>query len=56
LYKKARAGEIKNYTGISSPYEKPTNPDLVIDTGTKPLRECVAIILDDLRARGIILR
>jgi adenylylsulfate kinase len=56
LYKKARAGEIKNYTGISSPYEEPTNPDLVIDTGTRPLRECVSIILDDLRERGIILK
>ena len=32
LYKKARAGEIKNYTGISAPYEEPENPELVIDT------------------------
>ena len=35
LYKKARAGEIKNYTGISSPYEAPENPDMDLDTGTR---------------------
>ena len=56
LYKKARAGEIKNYTGISSPYEAPLNPDIDINTGALPLRECVNIIIDDLRERGIILK
>lgn len=56
LYKMARAGKIKNYTGISSPYEVPENPDLDIDTGTRSLRECVNIIIDELRTRGIILK
>ena len=56
LYKKARAGEIKNYTGISSPYEAPKNPDIELDTGTRPLRECVNAIISELRERGIILR
>jgi adenylylsulfate kinase len=56
LYKKARAGEIKNYTGISSPYEAPVNPDIELDTGTRPLRECVNEIINELRERGIILR
>ena len=56
LYKKARAGEIKNYTGISSPYEAPVNPDIELDTGTRPLRECVNELIDELRERGIILR
>ena len=56
LYKKARAGEIKNYTGISSPYERPLRPDLEIDTGTIPLRDCVKIIIDYLREQGIILK
>jgi adenylylsulfate kinase len=56
LYKKARAGEIKNYTGISSPYEAPTNPDIELDTGTRPLRECVNDIINELRERGIILK
>ncbi len=55
LYKKARAGEIKNYTGISAPYEEPQNPEIVLDTGNRPLRECVNFIIDDLRERGIIL-
>jgi len=35
LYKKARAGEIKEFTGISAPYEAPTNPFMVVDTGNK---------------------
>ena len=56
LYKKARAGEIKNYTGISSPYEVPENPDIELNTGTHPLRDCVNDIISELRERGIILR
>jgi len=55
LYKKARAGEIKNYTGISSPYETPESPDIELDTGTRPLRECVNVIINELRERGVIL-
>ncbi|MDA3971190.1 MAG: adenylyl-sulfate kinase [Desulfobulbaceae bacterium] len=54
LYKKARRGEIKNYTGISSPYEAPSNPDIEIDTGHKTLRECVKRIVDELKERDII--
>jgi len=56
LYKKARAGEIKNYTGISSPYEAPESPDIELNTGTRPLRDCVNDIISELRERGIILR
>ena len=56
LYKKARAGEIKNYTGISSPYEAPENPDMELDTGTRPLGDCVNDIINELRERGIILK
>lgn len=55
LYKKARAGEIANYTGISSPYEPPENPDMTLDTGTRPLLDCVNDIIAELRLRGIIL-
>lgn len=55
LYKKAREGKIKNYTGISSPYEIPKNPDIELDTGTRPLRDCVNDIITELRERGIIL-
>jgi len=56
LYKKAREGIIKNYTGISAPYEPPINPDLDIDTGHLPIMECVNIVIKDLRDRGIILK
>lgn len=56
LYKKARAGEIANYTGISSPYEKPQHPDMDIDTGHIPLQKCVKIIIDELKERGIIIK
>ena len=44
LYKRARAGEIKNYTGIDSPYEAPDNPELIIDTDKETLDESVSKI------------
>jgi adenylylsulfate kinase-like enzyme len=44
LYKKARSGEIDNFTGISSPYEIPSKPDLTIDTKEVPLDEAVEAI------------
>ncbi|MGL5788149.1 MAG: adenylyl-sulfate kinase [Bacteroidales bacterium] len=46
LYKKARAGEIKEFTGISSPFEAPENPDLRIDTSAQTLEESVNQLLD----------
>ena len=54
LYKRARAGDIKDFTGISSPYEEPKNPELVVDTGRLSLEESVEVVLDLLRERGII--
>jgi adenylylsulfate kinase len=54
LYKRARAGEIKNYTGIDSPYESPENPELIIDTDNHSLGESVSIILNFLELNGII--
>ncbi len=48
LYAKARAGEIMDFTGISSPYEEPESPELKIDTGLEDLDQCVEIILDKL--------
>ncbi|MDT8405254.1 adenylyl-sulfate kinase [Sulfuriflexus sp.] len=55
LYKKARAGEIPHFTGISSPYEEPENADLVVDTdGSVGLDETVAKILAVLRERDIL--
>ncbi len=43
LYKSARKGEIRNFTGIGSPYEVPVNPDLVIDTDKYSIEECLEI-------------
>jgi len=54
LYKKARMGEIKNYTGIDSPYEVPENPELIIDTDNQSLEESVSSILNFLELNGII--
>jgi adenylylsulfate kinase len=56
LYRRAKAGEIKEFTGISSPYEEPVHPELVIDTGTKNIDECVDQILDYLIQRGVYER
>lgn len=52
LYKKARAGEIKNYTGIDSPYEEPIKPELVVDTELLDLNTSIQNILTLLNERG----
>jgi adenylylsulfate kinase len=54
LYARARSGEIKNYTGINSPYEEPINPELIIDTGSELLEESVIKVVDLLKSKGII--
>ena len=54
LYKRARAGEIKNYTGIDSPYEAPENPELIIDTDKETLDESVSKIYSLLERKAII--
>jgi len=54
FYKRARAGEIKNYTGVDSPYEVPKNPELIIDTDNQSLEESVSSILNFLESNGII--
>lgn len=51
LYKRARAGEIASFTGISSPYEAPANADITIDTSTEGIDACVAKILEYLEER-----
>jgi adenylylsulfate kinase len=56
LYKKARAGEIKNYTGISSPYEKPEHPDLELNTADDSVEDNVEKILKFLEERHIFSR
>lgn len=54
LYKKARAGIIPNFTGISDVYEAPENPDINIDTGNKGIQECIDEIIDFLSNNGVI--
>jgi len=55
IYKKAREGVIKDFTGISSPYQAPVNPELIVNTGEESLDNCVAHVMDLLKERGIIL-
>ncbi len=56
LYKKARAGQISDFTGISSPYEAPNNPELTVNTGGGDLTVCVEQVLNEMTQRGIIVR
>jgi len=53
LYQKARAGEIKDFTGISSPYEAPEQPEIQVNTGADPLGECVGKVVEYLKQNGI---
>jgi adenylylsulfate kinase len=55
LYKKARAGEIKNYTGIDSPYEAPENPELMLDTDNETLNESVSKIYNFLKEKKLLI-
>jgi bifunctional enzyme CysN/CysC len=52
LYAKARAGEIKNFTGIDSPYEPPENAEIVIDTMTLTAEAAADRIVEELSKRG----
>jgi len=56
LYQKAFSGEIKNFTGLSSPYESPENPELLLDTQTFSLEECVDQVEEYLRTHFILTR
>lgn len=54
LYKRARKGEIKHFTGIDSPYEKPKNPSLVINTVNRSVAECTTEIYNFIQKRIIL--
>lgn len=54
MYRRARAGEIKEFTGISSPYEEPANAELVVDTGFRSLDDCVEQVIALLRERNVL--
>ncbi|NRA69883.1 MAG: adenylyl-sulfate kinase [Gammaproteobacteria bacterium] len=55
LYQKARTGEIKNFTGISSEYQAPVNPELIIDTDKQSIEQSVDSIIEYLLQRGFLL-
>ena len=54
LYRKAREGKIKNFTGIDDPYETPANPDIVLDTVKNSPEECARIVIDYLKKKGLL--
>lgn len=51
LYKKARAGEVKNFTGITSPYERPSNPDIVIETDKTSVEASLEVLVNAIVPR-----
>ena len=51
LYQKARNGEIKNFTGISAPYEEPENPDVVVNSEKETIAESIQIIMDQIKTK-----
>jgi adenylylsulfate kinase-like enzyme len=55
LYKKARAGEIADFTGISAPYEEPEHPELVVRTDESDVATCARTIIEYLQARKNIV-
>ena len=54
LYKRARAGQVAEFTGVSSPYEEPAQPALVLDTGATSLEHCADQVLELLVGKGVI--
>jgi bifunctional enzyme CysN/CysC len=50
LYKKARTGEIQEFTGISAPYEAPLDPEIVVDTSSQPVASCVGALVEFVTA------
>ena len=54
LYKKARAGIIKNFTGIDDPYEAPESPEVRLDTHESTVDECADILVAELQSIGVL--
>jgi adenylylsulfate kinase len=54
MYKKAREGKILEFTGISSPYEEPSNPELAVETGDLSIEESTSMVMTLLAQRGVI--
>jgi len=56
MYKKARAGVIKDFTGINAPYEEPENPEIIIDTDNETVDESADKVIKKLEELGLIKR
>jgi adenylylsulfate kinase len=54
LYGKARSGELKEFTGVSAPYEEPLNPEIIVDTGIQSVEESLAVIVGYLERHGYL--
>ena len=54
LYKKARAGEIKDFTGISAPYEAPVSPEILLDSDNKGIEELAGEVIAYLKGKGVL--
>ena len=54
LYKKARSGEIKEFTGISAPYEQPLNPEVIVNSGELSIEECAEAVVSALVNAGLV--
>lgn len=55
LYKKARNNEISNFTGISSPYETPINPEITVQTNNMKVSECLDVIISYLKKHSVVI-
>ena len=53
MYKKARTGEVLEFTGISVPYEVPIKPELIVNTGDASLDDCLKLVIGEIMSRGI---
>ncbi len=53
LYARARQGQVKQFTGVAAPYERPRRPDMVLDTGKLDVAHCIKLILGCLKAAGV---
>ena len=56
IYAKARVGEIKEFTGISSPYEAPENPDLIVRSDRVPVEDATKQVISMIEGRNIVFR
>jgi adenylylsulfate kinase len=55
IYKKARAGEIAKFTGVTAPYQAPLNPELNLNTGIEPLQDCTQKVVQEILNRNILI-